>query len=82
MDLMCQVLKVSRSGYYAWSQRAPSAQMERREQLTEHIRKAHQESRRTYGSPRVHRELLAQGVTCSENTVAKLMRESELCSKA
>jgi putative transposase len=82
VGLMCQVLKVSRSGYYAWCHRTPSAQAERREQLTEQIRQAHQQSRQTYGSPRVYRELIAQGVPCSENTVAKLMRTSELCSKA
>ena len=79
---MCQVLQVSRRGYYAWSRRTPSAQAERREQLTGQIRRAHRESRQTYGSPRIHREPLAQGVSCSENTVAKLMRQSELRSKA
>ena len=82
VDLMCKVLKVSRSGYYAWSRRTPSVQAQRHEQLTEQIRKAHQESRQIYGSPRVHRELLAQGMTCCVNTVAKLMRQSELRSKA
>ena len=82
MDLMCKVLKVSRSGYYAWSRRMPSAQAQRRELLIEHIATAHQMSRQTYGSPRVHRELLAQGTTCCVNTVAKLMRQSELRSKA
>lgn len=82
VDLMCRVLEVSRSGYYDWSQRAPSAQAQRREQLVESIRKVHQQSRQTYGSPRVHRDLRAQGVACSENTVAKLMRQSELRSKA
>jgi len=79
---MCNVLQVSRSGYYAWSQRPPSALAERRQQLTESIRSAYQNSRETYGSPRVHRELLARGVACSENTVAKLMHESKLRSKA
>jgi len=82
VDLMCKVLKVSRSGYYAWGRRTPSAQAQRREQLIEHIGTAHQTSRQTYGSPRVHRELLAQGMTCCVNTVAKLMRQSELRSKA
>ena len=79
---MCTVLKVSRSGYYAWSRRTPSAQAQRRELLIEHIATAHQMSRQTYGSPRVHRELLAQGTTCCVNTVAKLMRQLELRSKA
>ena len=82
VDLMCQVLQVARSGYYAFSRRTPSAQAQRREQLTESIRKAHHASRQTYGSPRIHHELQGQGVACSENTVAKLMRLSELRSKA
>ena len=79
---MCTVLNVSRSGYYAWSRRTPSAQAQRRELLIEHIATAHQTSRQTYGSPRVHRELLAQGTTCCVNTVAKRMHQSELRSKA
>lgn len=79
---MCQVLKVSRSGFYAWSRLTPSPQEQRRVQLIEQIQTAHQSSRQTYGSPRVYRDLLAQGVTCFENTVAKLMRQSELRSKA
>lgn len=82
VDLMCEVFQVSRSGYYGWSRRTPSASAVRREQLTEHIRTAHQQSRATYGSPRIYHELRAQGVLCSENTVAKLMRRSQLRSKA
>jgi putative transposase len=81
-DLACDVLGVSRSGYYAWRGRPTGPEAERRDRLTEQIRRVHQESRRTYGSPRVYRELVAQGVACCENTVAKLMRESELRSKA
>lgn len=82
VELMCRVLGVSRSGYYVWSRRPPSPQARRREQLTEQIRQAHQQSRQSYGSPRVYRELAAQGVPCCENTVAKLMRQAEIRSKA
>ena len=81
VNLMCQVLLVSRSGYYAWRQRPESAQAQRRDQLLEQIETAHAESRQTYGSPRVHAELQAQGVACSENTVAKLMHENKIRSK-
>jgi putative transposase len=81
VDLMCHVLQVSRSGYYAWRRRPASAQARRRSQLLEQIQAAHAESRKTYGSPRVHAELEAQGVSCSKNTVAKLMREHALRSK-
>jgi putative transposase len=81
VDVMCHVLQVSRSGYYAWRRRPASAQAQRRSRLLEQIQAAHAESRQTYGSPRVHAELEAQGVSCSKNTVAKLMREHALCSK-
>jgi transposase InsO family protein len=81
VNLMCQVLQVARSGYYAWRKRAPSATAQRQEQLTGQIRAVHQQSRATYGSPRVHRDLAAQEVRCSKNTVAKLMRAAGLRSK-
>ena len=82
VDLLCAVLKVSRSGFYAWKQRPPSTQARRREQLIEQIRTVHKENRSVYGSPRIHHELKSQGVPCCENTVAKLMRQAEIRSKA
>jgi transposase InsO family protein len=82
VEVLCDVLGVSRSGYYAWRQRPPSPATVRRGRLVEQIREAHQESRSTYGSPRVHRELEARGVACCENTVAKLMRANDIRSKA
>jgi putative transposase len=82
VELSCQVLGVSRSGYYAWSRRAPSEASRRRTELTEQIRQIHGESREVYGAPRVHQELLARGVPCAKNTVAKLMRQKGLRSKA
>jgi len=81
VNVMCRVLQVSRSGYYAWRNRAPSAMAERQTKLTDEIRAAHQRSRSVYGSPRVHRELLEADVRCSRNTVAKLMRVAGLRSK-
>lgn len=79
--MMCRVLQVSRSGFYAWRRRAPSTQSKRRAQLTKQIQAAHAESRAIYGSPRVHAELKAQGVKCCQNTVAKLMRQHNIRSK-
>lgn len=81
VEAMCRVLAVSRSGYYAWQQRPQSPQAKRQAELVEQIRQVHEESRQVYGSPRVHRELAAQGVKCSKNTVAKLMHKSGVCSK-
>jgi transposase InsO family protein len=82
VELLCDVLKVSRSGYYAWTKRPPCAQTTRRAELVGRIREIHQANRGVYGSPRIHRELDAQGIACSENTVAKLMRQEEIRSKA
>src|SRR5262249_7037806 len=82
VEVLCRVLGVSRSGYFAWRDRPPSPTAGRREHLVERIREAHRESRATYGSHRVYRELKAQGVTCCENTVAKLMRAHDIRSKA
>ncbi len=81
MDLMCQVLEVSRSGYYAWRDRAPSRQAQRRAELSAQVAAVHAESRAVYGAPRVHAELRARGVACAPNTVAALMRQQGLRSK-
>jgi transposase InsO family protein len=81
VDLLCLVLGVSRSGYYAWRERPAGPSALRRERLVEQIEAAHRQSRAIYGSPRVHQELVAQGVRCCENTVAKLMRRQGLRSK-
>jgi putative transposase len=81
VGLMCRVLEVSRSGYFAWRKRLPSAQRQRGQQLVERIRAVHAQSRGIYGSPRVHAELRAQGVKCCENTVAKVMRQQAIRSK-
>jgi len=77
----CIVLKVSRSGYYAWLRREPSARQRRHEELAEQIAKVHQANRGVYGSPRVYQVLNSQGQRVCENTVAKIMREQELRAK-
>jgi transposase InsO family protein len=81
VDLMCEVLEASRSGYYAWRDRPASRQAQRREGLVERIQAAHADSREIYGSPRIHAELRAQGVVCCQNTVAKLMKQHGIRSK-
>lgn len=81
VKLMCATLKASRSGYYAWLKRPPSAASKRREALAEQIRRVYKQSRGVYGSPRVHRELRDQGIACCENTVAKMMRQNQWKSK-
>jgi putative transposase len=81
VDVMCAVLKVSRSGYYAWRDRAASGQAQRRRVLVARIQAAHADSRQLYGSPRICAELRDQGVACSVNTVAKLMKQHGIRSK-
>lgn len=77
---MCEVLQVSRSGYYAWVKRAPGDRRLRREQLLGLIRDSHEQSGRTYGSPRIFEDLAARNVTVCVNTVAKLMKQARIRS--
>jgi transposase InsO family protein len=74
--LMCKVLQVSRSGFYAWYKRPPSTRERENKRLVRVIREAHQASRRTYGSPRIHEELKDRGFEVGCNRVARLMHEN------
>ena len=78
---MCKVLKVSRSGYYAWRTRPVSAREMANRELADQIEAVYNDSDGTYGSPRIHRELQDQGVTCGKNRVARLMMLRRLCAK-
>jgi putative transposase len=72
--VMCRVLSVSRSGYYAWRKRPVSPRKMANDIVLEQIKAAHHKSRQTYGSPRIQAELVAQGIRCGHNRVARLMR--------
>jgi len=76
--MMCALLRVSRSGYYAWRGRPESARARRDRVLTDQIRALHHASGGVYGSPKIHRELLADGVLCGRHKVARLMRQAGL----
>lgn len=78
---LCQMLKVSPSGYYAWRQRPVSEREMANQALVKRIKTVYNDSGETYGSPRVYRELKATGVACSENRVARLMRLGRLRPK-
>jgi transposase InsO family protein len=78
---MCEVLKVSRSGYSSWLSRPESERSKANRRLLSDIRVVHDRSRKTYGSPRVTAELHAQRVGCGENRVARLMRENGIRAK-
>jgi putative transposase len=75
---MCRVLGISRSGYYAWVKRVPSRRSHDNTALTKRLRTIHAVSRGTYGAPRVHAELAAQGIPASRNRVARVMREANI----
>lgn len=72
--MLCRVLRVSCSGYHAWRKRMPSARVREDAKLTERIRSIHEQSRQTYGAPRIHADLAAAGINCSTKRVARLMR--------
>ena len=72
--MMCGLLSVSRSGYYAWRSRPESPRAKRDRELMSKIRRAHAKSNGVYGSPRVQAELVAAGVRVGRHKVARLMR--------
>jgi putative transposase len=78
VPLLCRLLGVSRSGYYAWRIRPPSGRARFEAVLSEKIETIHRNSRATYGAPRVHAELRAIGIRCSRKRVARLMRRAKL----
>jgi transposase InsO family protein len=82
VGVACDVLGVSRSGYYARRDRPASARAARNAALTVKLEAAHAEHRGVYGSPRLHAALAAAGERVSENTVAKLMRQRGIRAKA
>lgn len=73
--LLCRCLAVSRSGYYAWRRRPVSARIKQDARLRVEIAASHAASRRTYGSPRILRDLREEGHRVSRKRVARLMRE-------
>lgn len=76
--MLCRVLGVSASGYYAWRKRGQSAHAQKDVVLTARITAIHERSRATYGAPRVHAELAALGLACGRKRVARLMRVASL----
>jgi len=75
---LCRVQRVSKSGYYSWRSRPPSARFKADAVLTERIERIHRDSRETYGAPRIHAELRVLGIRCARKRVARLMRETGL----
>jgi transposase InsO family protein len=76
VSTMCRVLGVTKSGFYAWRKRPKPERVRRDAQLAATVAAVHQRSRRTYGSPRVHRELTARGIRVGRKRIERLMREN------
>jgi putative transposase len=72
--MMCRLLKVSRSGYYAWLKRPEATRTKENKILSEHIEQIHTDSGQTYGSPRIQAALRAKGFTPSRQRVIRLMK--------
>ena len=82
LNRLCRVLEVSRSGYYAWQRRGPSATAQRRQQIAQAAQRSHEESHGTYGYRRVHRDLIEDNeMACCHETVRQIMAELGLCGR-
>ena len=81
MRTMCSVLQASKAGYYAWRSRQTSDHDKRDEEVAQKIVEIYRKSRRTYGSPRVHRALRKEGFSCGRKRIARLMRENGIKGK-
>ena len=76
--VLCRLLKISRSGFYAWLSRPPSARAVADGVLTEQIRTAFKDNRKVYGAPRIHAELADAGIRVGRKRVARLMRQAQI----
>ena len=73
---MCRVLEVSKSGYFAWRDGREAPRRSRDRALSVHIQAIHQQSRKTYGSPRIHHELKEKGMAVGKKRVERLMKDA------
>lgn len=79
---MCRLYGVTRAGFYAWCSRERSEREYQNAALAQRVRRVHEASRGTYGSPRVYQALRQQGCGASENRVARLMRAYGIKARA
>ncbi len=81
VSVMCAVLGVSTSGYYAWRSREPSQQRQRRERIARAAERSHQASGGVYGYRKVHEDLKEQEIACCLETVRRVLAEKGLFSR-
>ena len=80
VEVLCRVLTVARSGYYAWCRCPLGTRAQQNQGLLTHIRACYQASRGRYGSPRIHQDLQARGIRVGRHRVARLMRLHDIRS--
>ena len=73
--MLCRVLRLSPSGFYAWCKRGPSTREQKDIELRVLIRASFEQSRRTYGSPRIHEDLIEEGEKVGRNRVIRIMQQ-------
>jgi putative transposase len=78
LKALCWALQVPRSGYYRWRKPEPGRRQRANQELLQSIRQVHRDSRATYGSPRITRQLQRQNILCGKNRVARLMRQHQI----
>lgn len=76
--VLCRVLEVSASGYYKWRRSEITPRQTQRTKVLQRILEIFEESRQTYGAPRVYEQIRSEGFTCSKRTVETLMRQNEI----
>jgi putative transposase len=81
VNSMSEVLKISRSGYYAWLSRPMSTREKRNRYLSERIRSIYEQRKHVYGCLRITAELREEGFSCSKNRVARLMRKQGITAR-
>lgn len=81
VEVMCRVLRASRSGYYMWRKGRVPQRLVRQQELLSRIKEIYQDSRGNYGSPRVLRELRKDGVVVNHKTVEELMKKHGIQAK-
>jgi len=78
IETLCEVLAVSRSGYYRWQSQRPSQRAQTDARLAEQIARVHHRSRKNYGAPRIVQDMRADGIPISKRRCARLMKEKGL----
>jgi len=78
ITMLCRMLEVSASGFYAWCKRPPSARRQADTMLGDRIEALYRQSRSTYGRPRLHADLREEGIAISGKRLARLMRERHI----